>query len=244
MSKVNPKIIDKLLSPSGCYEKELASIDPNYEKQLEALKASGMEIVRAKSPEGKPFLFVTNADEIERPEKEEEAKPETPPAPPQTAIPPAEAPASEVSAEEEEMSEPGFDAFFKIDRFKVQSREGQQPTIQLVPAAQVDAKVALLFSMDRPKGSVVRVYLKIERPPEKKESETVDQEQTESPTEKGEDVVEPKDYATIQINTGHKKEKDPKKKPKQQLSSEIDEQVQKGEISPTTADAMAELGKL
>ena len=261
MGQIDSKIIEAVVRPEGVTEAELQEINPDFRAHLDALKKHGMHLF------GKTIEGVTVYSTVEI----LDAPPA--PAPPSAAAPLAEAPRSipQTGEPTEKPPDIDYDARLTVDTFKVRSREGRPPVIEMIPTGPIGAQVATLFSMQKPKKAIVMIYLKIigesagaektapqgrnEQPPAEQPEphpDTASPEGEASGTiigapaaEGGDDVVEPKDYNTIQINpTPKAHEKQPEAKPKEQIAREIEQQISNGELSPAAADAMAKLGGL
>jgi len=260
---LNPEIIGRLIgSPGGIYGEDLAAIAPDYHEQIAALVELGAEFEYAEDPAGKKYCKLKNPETVrqileQRSGQEpgdpphhpgDDAEPQTP-APPPSSSPPAETPPAEITVEDveraaKELTEASKDArriFYlearsSIIAFTARSIAVDQRKITLRPDSKTDAAEALSFAMDVEPGMKIRVYMEIEQePPTEGEKQ-----------EKGGDKVpkDPKDLKTVQTISKPPNEKDPAKKSKQQLERELSEQVNKGEVSTTLADATARMAGL
>lgn len=267
MNQIDSKIIEAVVRPGGVTAAELEEINPAWRNELEILRQKGMQLYE-----------LTINGQVTYSTVEITSEPPAP-APTNAAAPPAEAPRSVPPAAKPIDETPGtpdidYDARLTVDTFRVKSREGRPPVIEMIPTGPKSAQVATLFSMQKRKKAIVMVYLKIigeslaekSEPPEGEQSPSSKQEPQRPRSEisfphgdindagapaveaqEGDDgnVVEPQDYSSVQISPkGRANEKKPEAKPKEQLAREIDEQIQRGELSPDKADAMAELGGL
>lgn len=225
-------------SPTGVYAEELEKIDPEYKEALrELIKNEDAIFEKHQDPAEKVFYVLKNPEIIDDflAKRKEEDKEESPTTPPDIQSP-AETPPSETPQQKSEPTDfAGFNsAMFQITDFRLRSRKGNLPIMQMIPANQDSARMALDFSMNQKEETISNVYIEGQKLKDKS-----------PPPEGGEQVVAPKDYGTIQIqNKKPAKKEQPEEKSKEQLSKEIDEQVQKGLISPETADGMAKLGDL
>lgn len=263
MNQIDPKIIEAVVRPDGVTEAELEDLNPEWRNHLEFLRQQGMHLFE-KTIDGHIVYSTVELATMAMPA----------PAPSTATPPPAEAPRDwgqpDTAPEEADREQPGYNARFTIDTFKVKSREGRPPLIEMSPVGPTGAQVATLFSMQKPKKAIVMVYLKIMEEVSTAAQEPQEPPQAEAPAgpakqavseapeiadaaahaeaaEEGgeEDMVQPKDYSTIQINSkGKSNEKQPKAKPKEQIAREISEQIARGELSPAAADAMSKLGGL
>jgi len=246
---LNLKLVGRLIgSPDGIYGEELMGITPDYREQIKALDELGAEFEYSQDPAGKKFCKLTNPERV-REIIAERAKAEEPPhssatdaesqapAPPPSSSPPAETPpAEEVSVDLESVeSAPGLrpkhQGHFIARSIRVDARK-----VTLAPNTKEDAAMALGFAFDVPPGARIHVYMDIVEEPVQSEPK---------PPEKGDEVPkDPKDMKTVQTIVKPPNEKDPAKKSKQQLDKELSEQVNKGEISTTLADASAKMADL
>jgi hypothetical protein len=247
--KIDPRIIAAISAEGGATVVQLEALDPKYRDQIIALVKAGYSIVAYRESE--------NAD-IKAYGIEEEREPVDPvQTMPPSVIPPAEAPATVGLSEDttpttatiggmppgafdyplarafaEDAMEVLYNAetHFLIEDFKIQSRSGKATYIRMKPLNNQDVAAAFDFCSRVQPGADIEVTVRMQR----------------IPPEGAEDMVQPKDYKSIQINPSGTppNEKDPTKKSKQQLEKELSDQVKTGELSPALANNTAKLAGL